>query len=103
MKCVRVQLRAPALLALALLYFFADGRMLAFRLYSVSVRNLGTQQNSLMESWYRDVALSCCPSGEYIVDIRQVYPVDFYAESIDAEWAAVYGRIVKETAGRTRK
>ncbi|MBE6598049.1 MAG: hypothetical protein E7638_01255 [Ruminococcaceae bacterium] len=82
---------------------FADGRMLAFRLYSVSVRNLGTQQNSLMESWYRDVALSCCPSGEYIVDIRQVYPVDFYAESIDAEWAAVYGRIVKETAGRTRK
>jgi len=41
MKCVRVQLRASALLALALLYFFADGRMLAATALAAAVHELG--------------------------------------------------------------
>ncbi len=75
---------------------FRGGRMIAFRLYTVSARNLGTQEVSLHEEWYRDEAAAHLSEGEYIRDIRQVYRTDFRAESVGAEWSALVGR--KETA-----
>lgn len=70
---------------------FRDGAMKNMRLYSVSVRNLGEQYESFFEQWYYDMAVSHCPEGSYIADVRLVYKTDFYSESINAEWSVVYG------------
>lgn len=70
---------------------FRDGAVKSLRLYSVSVRNLGEQYESFFEQWYYDMAVSRCPEGSYIADVRLVYKTDFYSESINAEWSVVYG------------
>lgn len=70
---------------------FRDGAVKNLRLYSVSVRNLGEQYDSLMEQWYYDIAESRCPEGAYIADVRLVYRTDFGSDSINAEWSVVYG------------
>lgn len=76
----------------ALVIGFKNGKMTDFRLFSVSARNLGVQEDSFLEEWYYETALSRCPEGWRIVDVCPVYQTDFYADSISAEWAAVYGK-----------
>ncbi len=73
----------------ALRVSFLDGRLISLRLYTVSMRNLGSQNVSLLESWYYETAVDRCTAEKYIVDTRQVYQTDFYAESISATWSVV--------------
>lgn len=75
----------------ALVIRFKGGRMTDMRLFSVSARNLGVQEDSLLEQWYYDTAEANCPEGWFIADVSPVYRTDFYAESISAQWTVVYG------------
>lgn len=75
---------------------YRNGKLTDFRLFSVSVKNLGVQENSLLEGWYYGSAQENCPEGWRIVDVCPVYRTDFYADSISAEWSVVYGTASSE-------
>ena len=74
---------------------FQNGRMMFFRLFSVSVKNLGVQTDSLLEEWYYETAKLHCPDGGRISDVSPVYKTDFYLSSISAEWAVRY--VIRES------
>ncbi len=84
----------------ALVVGFRNGRLISLRLYTVSMRNLGTKEESLLEEWYYAIALARCPGVAEITDIRQVYQTDFYAESISASWSVIYGLAKELRQGR---
>ena len=74
----------------ALVVVFRSGKLTDFRLFSVSARNLGVQEDSFLEEWYYGTALRNCPDGWQIADVCPVYRTDFYADSISAEWSVIY-------------
>lgn len=82
----------------ALVTVFRRGRMTDFRLFSVSARNLGVQEETFLEEWYYGLAKQNCPEDQRVADVCPVYRTDFYSDSISAEWAVVYGD--GEMAGR---
>ncbi len=75
----------------ALVIRFSGGRVTELRLFSVSARNLGVQENSFLEQWYCNLAEANCPKGWRIADVCPVYRTDFYSNSISAEWSVIYG------------
>ncbi len=82
----------------ALVLRFNGGKLTECRLFTVSARNLGVQENSFLEQWYCELAEANCPKGWEIADVCPVYRTDFYSDSISAEWSVVYSS--REVGGR---